>query len=223
MARDGVKKVANEIWKWGKFNRPGYAIHVLEEQLYLDLMERGEVSCRKGHIYFKGKGLHYNCAWIQANGFQDRIDTGKLKTFKCRYHRGLVDFILVETSDGLKTAYLDNKDKMFRGLSFSEVAEFQANNKEANSELKEQALIQRVSADMFLKERLKQANREARPAPVGDIQQIRKNRQFEMIHEQQRQLVRLLDSVALSNDISIEELQDEDTESHANRAAFSQL
>jgi hypothetical protein len=76
---------------------------------------------------------------------------------------------------------------------------------------------------MFLKERLKQANREARPAPVGDIQQIRKNRQFEMIHEQQRQLVRLLDSVALSNDISIEELQDEDTESHANRAAFSQL
>lgn len=223
MVRDKVPPIPTKVWEWGKLNRPGYTMHVPENQLYIDLLETGTVTCHKEYINLKDKGLRYTCDWTFRKGYQDKRKGSKLHTFKCRYHRGIAGCILIVTPDGLMPAYLEQDHQIFKKCSFKEVKEHRESNPDGDQQDYESEMSAYVSLMGFLEEKVKTAQKERKPSPTGNIQQIKANRRFESLLDQQRQVVGFLSAIADTTDICPPENTTEEekkVDDHAARSAF---
>jgi hypothetical protein len=191
MKLDGVEPIPAQLWDWGMKYRPGYIQDIPENQLYLDLLELGDVTVYQDHVYLKKHKLKYVCQWTLEKGHQDTRRGQKLKTFKCRMHRGCVDFIFLDTEEGLQIATLHNSHNSYIGLGFDEVKLERDFEKMKEDERKEKALTSKINATYFLKDKLRKAISQRMPAPMQDIQKIRENRKFEEMFERNVQANRL--------------------------------
>ena len=194
MVRDRVPPIPAKLWEWGERYRPGYIQNTNKDTLYLKFLEKGEVSLRKDHIYLRGHNLRYNCEWLNKEGFQDRKESrNRSIVMHCRYHRGVVDFIFIWTPDGMKPAELDHKDRVFRGLSFSEVKFYEEDNRSANNSFLEQELNSLVNGYEVLIDTLTAARREKEKSTNPRQHIIKDGRKLEErfnLLQQQNQLFR---------------------------------
>jgi len=149
MRRDGVKQIPMSKFEWGMKNRPGYLKPVDENELYLSLLEVGEVTVHRSYLFLPGrfinrrgkanssKGLKYACKWTQQEGIQD-IKPGRksLPRLPCRFMRYSMSKIFIETPDGLKEATLCAEDALLTEMSDESII-FQKNEQTTeNQELK---------------------------------------------------------------------------------------
>jgi transposase InsO family protein len=231
MVRDGVKPIPNQCLAWGLRYRPGGFTDLTEQEVYLRLFEKGEISIRKNCLYLKGLQLHYNCLWTLQEGLQDDHKNKKWGSLPCRYFRGLLDVIYICTPDGLKIATLDKRDCRFQGLSSAEIKE--QRRAEKNNNLPERMLERDSIATMdgFLMDYLTYAKKNRIASSMPNIATIKDSRKAESIFERIKQLNRVasiveqhmifpdngLTSLPLPNDSSyvsdidyLSELQDED-------------
>ncbi|WP_138630628.1 hypothetical protein [Pseudoalteromonas spongiae] len=224
MARDGVKRIPQHVWDWGAENRPGYTMYVPESQLYLDLLETGTVTCHKTHLLLQGHGLKYTCDWTKEEGYQDRKKGKKLYQFKCRYHRGIAGCILIVTPDNrLVPAYLEQDDAIYAQCSFKEIKEHKSSDPDGDQELYESELSAYLTLMDHFEDTVKKAEKERRPSSTGTIQQIRKNRRFEALLDQQRQIVSFLNAVqdTMTVNLPAQEHSDEiELDEHDSRDSF---
>ncbi|MGR5435180.1 transposase [Vibrio owensii] len=133
MRRDGVRKIPMEKFNWGLRNRGGFLREVDERQLFLELLEVGEVTVHPSHVFLPGKyikksdsgssgrGLRYTCGWTLNNGLQEK-NIGKRPRLSCRFMRYSMSKIYIETSDGLQPAYLDESDRLYEHMSDEQIS-----------------------------------------------------------------------------------------------------
>lgn len=147
MKMDGVKKIPMEKFKWGLKNRPGFLKAVNENELYLNLLEVGQVTVHRGYLFLPGKyfspkkgnpskGLKYTCQWTLENGIQDH-EGGKLPRYSCRFMRYSMGIIYIETPDGLQPAHLHNVHKIYEHSSAEMVHIYQKEQKVEDEKLKD--------------------------------------------------------------------------------------
>lgn len=127
MRQDGVRKIPMEKFKWGLKNRPGYLQSVDERQLFINLLEVGEVTIHASHVFLPGKyikktdkgnngrGLRYTCKWTLDNGLQEK-NVGKRPRLSCRFMRYSMSKIYIDTPEGFQPAYLDELDELYENL-----------------------------------------------------------------------------------------------------------
>lgn len=145
MKQDGVQKVPMSKFEWGLKHRPGYLKPVNETELYLTLLEVGQVTVHREYIllpgrYFKSiskssKGLKYNCQWILENGVQDVKRGTELPKYPCRFMRYSLGIIYIDTPDGLKPAYLQPVDRLYQNMPAELVANYKKEEKIENNKL----------------------------------------------------------------------------------------
>ena len=201
MVQDDVPHIPIRLWEWGLKNRPGYLLEMPDEELYMRLLERAEVSIHRNHILLLGTGLRYNRPWILDQGYQDRLTSrNKAIHMPCRIHNALVDFIYICTPDGLKQATLDTKDQRYSGLGFNEVVECKNKENTKTELLNEVALNDLVNADAFLEKTIKEANKRLVRRSLSSIGTIKENRAVESVLEQINQKYRFLNSIATTSE-----------------------
>ncbi|MGR5108084.1 transposase [Vibrio jasicida] len=127
MRRDGVRKIPMEKFSWGLRNRGGFLKEVDERQLFLELLEVGEVTIHPTHVFLPGKyikkrdkgssgrGLRYTCDWTLNNGLQEKNSGGRPR-LSCRFMRYSMSRIYIETPEGLQPAYLDELDSLYESM-----------------------------------------------------------------------------------------------------------
>lgn len=180
MICDGVQAIPSKLCEWSEIYRPGYTIHYPKHELYRKLMSKGEVSVHREGITFLNKGLRYNCDYLLAAGYQDqKANRNKAFKFPCRYNEYLVDFIFIDTSDGLKLAVLDSKDQRFRGLTFYEARQQKIQEKKNEQSYEFHDFERKGAVLETLENLLKVANKEREKGPVPNITTIKENRFFE--------------------------------------------
>ncbi|MCP8899910.1 hypothetical protein [Gilvimarinus xylanilyticus] len=195
MVRDGVKPIPRQIWEWGSVYRPSGFVQISESELYLKLLEAGEVSVHKDGLLLLGSGLRYNCAWTLEQGLQDRRPHGNSAVkFPCRLFRGLVDLIFVSTAEGLKPATLDARDQRFTGLSFVEVHHQRESERSDYADLKETSLRSKVFLDDLIETTVNSARSVQIKAPVPKLGKIKEQRMFESTLELVTQQYRFLNA-----------------------------
>jgi len=133
MRADGVPRIAAEKWKWGLKNRGGYLKPVNENELYATLLEKGEVTVYRDHIFLPGhyfgrnknrkssNGMKYTCEWTRNNGMQDRQIGRSHPRLACRFMRHSLNRILIETSDGFKIAKLHADEVVFADMPIEDI------------------------------------------------------------------------------------------------------
>ncbi|QFI38800.1 transposase family protein [Moritella marina ATCC 15381] len=129
MRLDGVDPIPMDKFKWGLKNRPGYLKPVDENELYQSLLEVGEVTIHRDHLFLKGrylgrrevrqstKGLKYTCEWTLDKGLQDRESRKHLSKLPCRFMRYSLSTIYIETPEGFYPAILQSSDMMYQNMS----------------------------------------------------------------------------------------------------------
>jgi transposase InsO family protein len=191
MVRDGVEPIPNQCLAWGLRYRPGGFTDLTEEEVYLRLFEKGEVSVRKDCIYLKGLQLHYNCQWALDEKLQDDHDSKKWPTFQCRYFRGLLDVIYICTPEGLKIATLDNRDNRFSGLSSSEIKDQHKLEKRGSASSRADERNSLATMDQFLTDYLTYAKNQRISSSMPNISTIKDSRKAESIFDRIQQLNRV--------------------------------
>lgn len=233
MVQDGVLPIPNQCLAWGLKYRPGGFTDLSEEEVYLRLFEKGEVSIRNDCIYLKGLQLHYNCQWTLSEGLQDDHKNKKWDTFPCRYFRGLLDVIYVCTPEGLKMATLDFRDNRFEGLSSVEIKEQRKLERDSSLPARQAERNSIATMDQFLMDYLTHAKKQRISSSMPNIATIKDSRKVESIFDRIQQLNRLatvvkqhmvfpdndlpplsspIDSSYVSNTDYLSELVDEDNE-----------
>tara|TARA_R110001592_G_scaffold363067_1_gene679992 strand:- start:11003 stop:13273 length:2271 start_codon:yes stop_codon:yes gene_type:complete len=195
MVRDGVPPIPNKCLTWGLRYRPGGFTELTEEEVYLRLFEKGEVSVRQDCIYLKGIQLRYNCNWTFAESIQDKHDKKTYPTFPCRYFRGLLDVIYICTPDGLKLATLDNRDRRFSNLSVNEIYAQRAAENSAYEPYRIEEKNSIATMQQFLEDYLSYAKSHKVNASMPDIATIKQNREVESIFDRIQQMNRMAKAV----------------------------
>ena len=196
MAVDQVKARPNDLYRWGMKYRPGGLIDMSEDEMYLRLLEKGQVSIHRTHIYLLGRGLHYNCKWTLESGLQNQKESrNKAQKFPCRYFRGLVDVIFISTTEGLKLATLDVQDQRYEGLTFAEVKHQKEIEGKDNALLMEDEMNSLASVEGFLIEMVQQAQKERVPSAVPKLAKIKENRGYETVFDRILQTNRFVNAV----------------------------
>ena len=133
MRLEKIPKIPNHVWNWGVKFRAGYLRNVSETDLHIELLESGEVTVHRGHIFLPGqyirgesskyrsKGLKYTCGWVLNSGLQDVVQGRELPKLRCRFKRYSMDRILLETSDGYKVATLHEEEKLYSHMSADDI------------------------------------------------------------------------------------------------------
>jgi transposase InsO family protein len=191
MVRDGVEPIPNQCLAWGLRYRPGGFTDLTEEEVYLRLFEKGEVSIRNRCIYLKGLQLHYNCSWILQEGLQDDHKNKKWASFSCRFFRGLLDVIYVCTPEGLKIATLDFQDNRFEGLSSVEIKEQRKLEKDSGLPARQEEKNSIATMDQFLMDFLTHAKNQRIASSMPNIATIKDSRKDESIFDRIQQLNRM--------------------------------
>lgn len=122
---DGIKPVCRDYWRWGERNRGYYISKPNERELYLNLLEVGELTVHQTHLHLKDHAINYSCDFIRASGFQDKPTLkGKIhKTLRCRYIRSDMSRILIEFEGKLRIAKLHSDHRSFVNMSLDEIKE----------------------------------------------------------------------------------------------------
>lgn len=192
MTIDEVPFHRRDVWNWGVKHRPFSGKKLSEEQLYLNLLEKGEASVHREGVYFNQ--LWYSCQWTLVNGHQDQsVNRNRTKKFDVRFMRHSADRIFLCTPDGLQIAFLKHDSSRFQGCSFDEV-EVQL-SREHTKELEQapEVLASELSLLENTKRLVKKAQSEQVRLPVSEIktQSITENRGLDIEHEQQQERERL--------------------------------
>lgn len=191
MVRDGVKPIPNQCLAWGLRYRPGGFTDLTEEEVYLRLFEKGEVSVRNDCIYLKDLQLHYNCKWTLDDHQQDDHDNKKWPSLPCRYFRGLLDVIYICTPEGLKIATLDKRDNRFSELSAREIRDQRASEKPGTAQARAEERNSLATMDQFLTDYLTHAKNQRKPSSMPNISTIKESRKAESIFDRIQQLNRV--------------------------------
>jgi|GEM_PF-610063 len=191
MVRDGVKPIPKQCLAWGLRYRPGGYTDLTEEEVYLRLFEKGEVSVRNDCIYLKDLQLHYNCKWTLDDHQQDDHDNKKWPSLQCRYFRGLLDVIYICTPEGLEIATLDNRDNRFSGLSVREIRDQRALEKPDSVQARAEERNSLATMDQFLTDYLTHAKNQRTPSSMPNISTIKDSRKAESIFDRIQQLNRV--------------------------------
>jgi len=223
MKRDGVEAVPVKIWNWGMTHRPGYLLNVPDEELYIKLLPKGEVTVHREGLYLKEKGLWYNCEWTLGSGLQERkLPNQRCLTLPCRYNQECVDIILISVDYELKVATLDHRHSSFSGLSFSQVKHQKDAEYTENELAFERELEYQLGVQLFVEQKLTHANNEKVSSPVPNLSKIKDNRKVEALANRVNDMNRYLYS--LQNQIILQQdtLSDEHSAGHKGHAAFDE-
>ena len=191
MRKDGVKQIPMNKFEWGLKNRPGYLKPVDEIELYLSLLEVGEVTVHRSYLFLPGrfidrkdranssKGLKYSCKWTQQEGIQD-IKPGRktLPRLPCRFMRYSMSKIFIETPDGIKEATLCAEDSLLSEMSDESIL-FQKNEQtKENHELKEKHDEKQSETRITIKNIVSSAKEQKQPinANQANTQDLSANR-----------------------------------------------
>lgn len=116
----GIPLTPNAIWQWGVKNRPFNRKAYDDKDIYLNLLEAGEVTLtRKGLIF---RGLIYCSSEIQNAGLQDRkLSANKSIKIECRFMRHNMNHIWLLLPQGKVKASLATRSRRFQDCSFEEI------------------------------------------------------------------------------------------------------
>ena len=196
MVCDTIPAIPAKLWAWGEKNRPGYLISLPDDELYLKLLTKGEITVHRDHLYLKEKGLRYNCEWTLESGLQERkLPNQRNLILPCRYNIELVDIIFICTSDGLKIATLDHKDNRFAGLSFDQVKQQKTQEHGENELVIEDQLQYLLGVEKFIEHKLTQAEKEKVAGTMPSLAKIKDSRKFESLVNRQSDLNRYLQTL----------------------------
>ncbi|MBB1439352.1 hypothetical protein H5202_11805 [Shewanella sp. SG41-4] len=196
MVRDQIPAIPAKLWAWAEKNRPGYLISLPDDELYLKLLTKGEITVHRDHLYLKEKGLRYNCEWTLESGLQERkLPNQRSLILSCRYNIELVDIIFICTSDGLKIATLDHKDNRFAGLSFDQVKQQKTQEHGENELVIEDELQYLLGVQLFIEHKLTQAEKEKISGTMPSLAKIKDNRKLEALINRQSDVNRYLQTL----------------------------
>ena len=126
MRMDNVKKIPSMVWDWGLTERAGDLQMVDEHDLYMRLLENGQVTVKRDGLFLQGKyirtlkkrreskGLLYTCDWAYHQGLYER-EIGK--TYSCKFMRYSLSKIWIITKSGLQEAKLSTVDNCYEWWS----------------------------------------------------------------------------------------------------------
>jgi hypothetical protein len=116
----GIQLTPNAIWEWGLKNRPFNRKAYDDKNIYLNLLEAGEVTLtRKGLVF---RGLIYRSSEIQQAGLQDRkLSANKSIKIECRFMRHNMNHIWLLLPQGKVKASLATRSRRFQDCSFEEI------------------------------------------------------------------------------------------------------
>lgn len=118
---DGVKNICRDYWLWGLKNRPYFIRKKPARELYLSLLEVGELTVHRTHLMLQDKHLKYRCDDTRVRMLQDKIEgRGKKQRLSCRYIRSTVNKILIEVGGEFVLGELHSEQQRFMGLSHPE-------------------------------------------------------------------------------------------------------
>ena len=215
-----IPPIPAKLCEWCLTYRPGHTVHYSDDELYMKLLAKSEVSVHRKGIYFPRVGLWYNCEWLLHEGYQDRRSSrNSITKMICRYNESFVDFMFIDTDDGLKTAVLDHRSKAFSGLSHYEVLLQKQEMKLASAERKEIELGYRLGVLEFMNEVIKKANLAKTPSPIPKLAKIKDNRAMEELINKVSDINRYLQA-SKSHLLPPETTLPEDNEPHAIHDSF---
>ena len=200
MRSEGVKQIATEIWNWGIKNRAGFLKPIDESELYVNLLEMGEVTVYRDHLFLKGSffsknknmkssnGMKYTCEWTLKNGLQDKQKGRSHPRLACRFMRYSLNRILIETHEGFQVAKLHADEIMFADMAIEDI---QHEKNKLACEVKEQKTIhdQKQSRTRArAKNIIKNASKEKTPcnAHQANTQDLSENRKITTEYENQK-------------------------------------
>lgn len=219
MIADGVKPIPLDMWKWGELNRPGWLRYVSEAELILGLLESGQVSIHREHLYLKGVGLRYQCDWTRKNGMQDRKENkNSASVMICRFTRTNLNFIFLDTADGLQLASLDARDMLYQNMTTKEISILKKKNSDERSAHMYEQTNAEVSMTSTLQDYINNALKEKGKISAKSLgsNNISENREREAKEQQIRTAIRFLESVSDHNSKIDESSFDIDNSAEAN-------
>ncbi|SBS28406.1 Transposon Tn7 transposition protein TnsB [Marinomonas aquimarina] len=211
MLLDNVEAVPAKLCEWSEIYRPGYVVEYPKHELYRKLMPKGEVSVHREGIHLLQKGLRYNCDYMLASGYQDqKLNRNKAYRFPCRYSESLVDFIYIDTPDGLQIAELDSRDRRFLGMSFYEVRLLKIQEKKEARTHEHNERGYRAYLTNTLESFINRANSMKQDSPMPDISTIKENRYFESMVNRFSDVHLYLQAINDSIDNEDEDIEDDE-------------
>ena len=222
MKRDKVQPIPAKIWSWGMVHRPGYLINVPDDELYIKLLPKGEMTVHRKGLFLQGKELWYNCEWTLETGLQERkLPNQRCIRLPCRFNPELVDIVLIATSEGLKIATI-GENSSYKGLSFEQVKKQKSDENIENELALEVELEYQLGVHLFVEKTLSHAKNEKISGPVPSLSKIKDNRKVEALSNRVNDMHRY--HYALQNQVNLEIPQPEDDDSlrHKGHAAFDE-
>ena len=222
LLQDEVPPIPAKLAEWSLRYRPGYTFHYPDEELYMKLLSKGEVSVHQKGIYFKKIGLWYNCEWILKEGYQEKgVNRNRVVPMICRYNENFVDLIFIQTDAGLKVATLDTRSAAFYGLSHHEALILKDKMNRSEAEFSEEELMYRLGFRDFLKDMLIKANKEKQSSSVPVLSEIKKNAQLETYINRFADINHMLQ--AYKNEMESDSFFDESDEIDSNHLSHRQF
>lgn len=188
-----IPSIPLELWKWGMQHRVGSLRTVDQEQLRIALLPRRKVSVSPFGVNMWG--LYYTCAELLREGWLHRsTEIQRPESLEAAYEPGSADTIYLFPQTGSRvywTCSLTDRSRQYRGMTFWQVWELQAQEKDikANAKLEEDS--KRRELDAFIKRKIKAAIKEAPKEFESDrqrIQQIKSNKKAARDAERQNRV-----------------------------------
>ena len=150
-----------QLWQWGMQHRTGSLRAVEQEQLRVALLPRRKVSISSFGVNLWG--LYYSGSEILREGWLQRsTDIARPQHLEAAYDPVLVDTIYLFPQVGSRVFWrcnLTERSRQFKGLSFWEVWDIQAQEKHNKANAKQDELTKRRELEAFIQQTIQKANK----------------------------------------------------------------
>ncbi|HGY4246763.1 TPA: transposase [Citrobacter freundii] len=150
-----------QLWQWGMQHRTGSLRAVEQEQLRVALLPRRKVSISLFGVNLWG--LYYSGSEILREGWLQRsTEIARPQHLEAAYDPVLVDTIYLFPQTGSRVFWrcnLTERSRQFKGLSFWEVWDIQAQEKHNKANAKQDELTKRRELEAFIQQTIQKANK----------------------------------------------------------------
>ncbi|WP_442512685.1 hypothetical protein [Paenalcaligenes hominis] len=150
-----------QLWQWGMQHRTGSLRTVEKEQLRVALLPRRKVSISSFGVNLWG--LYYSGSEILREGWLQRsTEIARPQNLEAAYDPVLADIIYLFPQAGSRVFWrcsLTDRSRQFKGLSFWEIWDIQAQEKHNKANAKQDELAKRRELEAFIEQTIQKANK----------------------------------------------------------------
>jgi hypothetical protein len=151
-----VASIPLELWRWGLQNRTGGLRQANMEVLRVALLPRRKASLSPFGVNLWG--MYYACSELLRSGWLHRSpDIKRPQHLEAAYDPGCADIIYFFPQENRRTYWtcaLTDRSRQFRGLSFWQVWDIQAQEKHHKADKRLSEDVKRRELDAFIQEKL---------------------------------------------------------------------